>query len=247
MLRKAFQAVLILAALGALGLTATWVLGSFRARGDISLRPREKAGRTFSVSETLSHGEREEAVRWAGDYVEEILEVREGRPSRVRRSYVSALMDHTGPPAPKPLDAVVLLDDAGVREEASGEPFARALVSWPDPFSDLLPARPVHNYSEWTLPAGAAARAASFLARETVRAARGEAKLEPEETREGLPMRRVRVALEADLEDARTLRAWADLFVAPGGLLLDVQWLGTIDGKKGEIRLDYLRKRQPRK
>jgi len=245
MARKIANIVTILAAAVGVGVAVWFVLDSFRVKGEISLAPREKVGMAFKVNESLAHGEREETRRWSADYADEVLEVAQGRPAKIRRSWKSCENGASGNPAPVLLQDVVLISAAGMVDEKSGEPWKAFPVTWPDPFYALLPEKPVHHSSEWTVPAAAAAGVAAWLGRGPVTGAHGEAKLEPEMARDGVRCHRIRVALQAKLEDGRELAVWGDLYPAiDSGVLLDMEWLGTLSSEKGEERVTFLRQRR---
>jgi hypothetical protein len=239
--------VFLLAATG-LVITAFFVLEGFRQKGDISLRTREKAGMKFAVNDTLTHGWKNEAHRWSASHVDEIVTVAGGKPTGIRRTYVSFEMDASGPPRPTALSAVVLLDSNGARLEPTGQPFTSAPTCWPDPFYGALPEGPVHHFAEWESSYPKAVAIASFLARAPATGAHLVSKLEPDVDREGIECWRIRSGLEATLEDGRSLKMWGDLFFdKKAGILLDLEWVGNFDSEKGEEQVTFIRQRRPRK
>lgn len=247
-MRKVLITLGFVAAAGALVVTIAFVLETFRQKGDISLRSREKPGMKFAVNETLTHGTRTEATRWSADYVDEVLEVTSGRPSKTRRTFVSFEMAGMGPPKPTPLAAIVLLDLTGAHVEGAPQPFTTAPLAWPDPFYGALPDRPIHHFSEWQSTFPAAVAIASWLARVPATGAHLLSKLEPDVNRDGTECWRIRSALEATLEDGRSLKIWGDLFFGKKtGILLDMEWIGSLDGEKGEESVTFVRQRRPRK
>ncbi|MCE9583643.1 MAG: hypothetical protein K8T20_14260 [Planctomycetes bacterium] len=247
-MRRVFIAMSFILAAAALVVTVGFVLESFRTKGDFSLRPREKAGMKFTVNETLTHGSKAEAIRWSADFIDEILEVTAGRPSKIRRTFVSFESDAKGPPKPAPLSVAVLLDSAGARTEAGAQPFKTAPVSWPDPFYGALPPGTRHHSSTWESPYPAAAALASFLARSPATSARLLTKLETDVQRDGIECWRLRSGLDAKLDDGRTLKAWGDTFFdKKSGLVLDTEWLGSFESEKGEERVTFVRQRRLRK
>lgn len=248
-MRRVLTIGLFLVASAALFITAAFVLESFRQKGDVLLKPREKPGMKFAVNETLTHGSKNEERRWSADYMDEIVNVAGGSPSGIRRSYVSFEMDASGPPRPTPLTSVVLLDSHGARLESSGQPFTTAPTSWPDPFYGALPDKPVHHFSEWEAPYAQAVALASLLARAPATAARLLSKLEPDDVKlDEFECWRIRSGLEATLEDGRTLKVVGDLFLdKKSGRLLDMEWRGRFDSEKGQESVRYLRQRRPRK
>ena len=236
--------------LAAAGLFATafFVLEGFRQKGDISLRAREKPGMKFAVDETLTHGWKNEARRWSARHLDEIMNVAAGKPTGIRRTYVSFEMDASGPPRPTVLSAVVLLDSHGARLEPNGQPFTTAPTSWPDPFYGALPDGPVHHFAEWESTYPEAVAIASFLARAPATGARLLSKLEPDVNRDGIDCWRIRCGLDATLEDGRALKMWGDLFFdKKAGILLDLEWMGNFDSEKGEEQVTFVRQRRPRK
>ena len=63
-LRIGVTVALVLVLVGGGGYLFVRYLDSFRARGDISLRPRLKPGAVFTVSDVLTHGDGAAATRW---------------------------------------------------------------------------------------------------------------------------------------------------------------------------------------
>lgn len=247
-MRRLLTIALFFAGAAALLILAAFILESYRQKGDILLRPREKPGMKFAVNETLTHGEKAEARRWSADYLDEVMAVAGGAPSGIRRTYVAYEMDASGPPRPTPLAAAVLLDSHGARLESNGQPFLTAPTSWPDPFYGALPEKPVHHFSEWDATHAEASAVASLLARAPVTAARMSSKLEPDVRRDGFDCWRIRCGLEATLEDGRSLKAWGDLFFEKkAGILLDMDWVGEFSSEKGEEQVTFNRVRRPRR
>lgn len=245
-MRKATLTILLVAGLGALGVLALYVLETFREKGgQISLKPREKAGLRSKTMDTLVHGSGDAALRWSSDYADEILEVDAGRATKVKRTWVSFEEGAKGPPKPMPLQDVTDIDASGAKD-GQGLAWKKVAVTWPDPFPALLPAQPVYHSGGWTSPATAAAAVASFLAREPAGAATAESKLEPEMSRDGIRCHRIRVALKATFEGGRKLEAWGDLyFDRQARLLIDMDWMGTIGSEEsGERRIVFTRVRQ---
>jgi hypothetical protein len=247
-MRTAFAILGAVAAIAVLGAVALISIDRSRKRGDLSLRPREAVKLKLATSDLLVHGERDEAVRWAADYVDEVLEVKDGVPTQVRRSWMGIQNGLTGDARAEALEDVTYIDAKGATFESMGTPWTKFPVVFPDPFYGLLPEERVYHSSEWEPSGTSASAVAAFLSRAPVKSARAWCRLESEISRDNLRFLRIRVRVKAALEEDRTLDAEGDLYFRPGdGLLQDMDWRGSTDGKKGEILVDFTRKRRVRK